>query len=452
MSNLFYIFDFMNVFGIDINWPMLSKNSSGDFFYDLRSADDWASGKSNIKMAQDHPILTPALLFVSKLFSQAQIDVYDKNSNVKLPNHPLKNILSNPNWFQTLPDLFESLLFTQIATGVGVIFLKRTLGVGDINAMYVLDYNKIKFPDSVKKNVFRNGAASEKALEQEVVYDPSGENLKIKLKDLLFFYDLPNAISSNPFKAESRIAGLRQTLINTQDSLTAKNIILKSNGKELISGNKDGFPLDNDEKKDAEGLFNNKYGLSSNRKRGLITKANIKWQSLHIALRDLGLDESIKIDGNLIYTALHIPKDILSLEAKKTTYNNFKESMVSYVQNEMQPTLNSFCAVLNKVIEGEGELRGTFEHLPIMQYILLERYNGVKKQTEALILMRKAGIPDKVALKHSGFDEDMELGPLVENTENNGTSQGDQSEEDPTTSTETEEETKIRNLIERSEN
>jgi len=97
------------------------------------------------------------------------------------------------------------------------------------------------------------------------------------------------------------------------------------------------FPLGDEEKRDAQGLFDSGYGLGRTRKRGFLTKANLKWQSLHIALRDLGLDESTKVDGNMIFTGLHIPKDILSLEAKKTTYDNFKQSMASYLQNELTP-------------------------------------------------------------------------------------------------------------------
>ena len=87
----------------------------------------------------------------------------------------------------------------------------------------------------------------------------------------------------------------------------------------LSSDGDNGFPLDGDDQEEAKRIFNIGYGLSPKRDRAFITRSNVKWQSMHIALRDLGLDESTKVDGNIVYTALHIPKDILSLEAKKTT-------------------------------------------------------------------------------------------------------------------------------------
>lgn len=429
----------MNVLGIDFNWPVWSRNSSGDNFYDVTSADKWAKFGSNIGLAEDHPILTPALLFVSKLFSQAGLRVVHISSGKEKPTHNLSRLFSNPNFYQTLPDLLESLLFTQIANGVGVLYAKKIFGTNMMNSIHVLDYAKIKFSDKIKSGYLKSTDAF---LDNTIVYDEHGENITIKLRDLMFFYDLSNGAKKNPFEATSRLTGLRQTLLNTQDSLIAKNIILKTNGKEMLSGTKDGFPLTPDEKLAAESMFNGGYGLSNSRKRGLITKAKVTWQSMHIALRDLGLDESVKVDGNIIYTALHIPKDIISLEAKKTTYNNFKESMVSYIQNEMQATLNSFVAVFNKNIDPLHKLEGTFEHLPIMQYILLERYTGISQQAKALNDLRMAGVPDEIALEKCGFDKGTVLGPLIQNN-NNGQGEGQQNQ----TSTSSGEESKIRKLI-----
>lgn len=432
----------MNILGLDIKFPTFTRNRNGDVFYDIKSHNDWSSGGSNLDISMNHPILSPALLFVSKLFSQAKFKVIRDSTGKEFPSSPFLKILRNPNATQTLSDLLESLCFTQIANGVGVIYMKKNILSDRVNSLYVLDFQKIEFPKDLDKGNFINSSRFEKYLERKVVYDSSGENLEIKLKDLMFFYDLPNVGFKNPFKAESRITGLRQTLTNTSDSLIAKNIILKSNGKELISGAKDGFPLTPEEKAEIESSYANNYGVSFNRKRGIVVNASVSHKSLHIALRDLGLDESVKTDGNIIYTALHIPKDILSLEAKKTTYNNFKESMTSYIQNEMQSTLDSFCAVINKVFIDDGfTLVGDYEHLPIMQYILIERYESVRKRADALIRLRESGLPDDVCLEMVGLDENISLGEL----------KGSSSEEDTSTNTSDDitpaQEEKIRLLI-----
>lgn len=395
--------------------PFYERGISGDSVYSW-SDESWGNSNCNLAIAQNHPILTPALLFVSKLFSQARFEVRDKTTK-KSVDHWLLDLLADPNYYQTQNDFLESLMFMQIAQGKAVIYMKRGL-MGNPNAFYLLNSDLIKFPDGFKTNKFGRGYDKEFS-NVKIKYDESGENLDIKLSDLLWFYDLPNALQKNSFKNASRLDGLNQTLINTDDSLLAKNIILKTNGKELITmANKESFPLSNTEKQQAENLFNSNYGLGANKKRGLITKANLNWKSLHIALRDLGLDESVKVDGNLIYTALHIPKDILSLEAKKTTYNNFKESMVSYIQNEMQSSLDAFTSVLNGLIEENNlEIVGSYEHLPIMQFILIERYKGVEQLGKALLSLRVAGLPDDVCLEKVGLDKNIELNELKQESD-----------------------------------
>lgn len=401
-----------------ISVPIFERNVKGDTFYDITQFNNWSSfNGTNLDMAQNHPILTPALLFVSKLFSQAKFHIEHIESREKTHLHPLLDILNSPNYFQTGLDFLETLSFMQIAEGVAVVWVRTTTGVVSPSAMYLLNPNLIEYPDGFRTSLSRLNE-NNKIQNEKIIYDRDGENQEIPFKDLLFFYDMPNGMhTSNLFENNSRLDGLKQTLINTKDSLLAKNIILKSNGKELITSNSKAngsFPLSPEEKEDAEGLFFANYGLGNNRRRGLITKADLKWQSLHIALRDLGLDESVKVDGNLIYTALHIPKDILSLEAKKTTYNNFKESMVSYIQNEMQATVDSAAAVFQVLVK-DPKLRlvGSYNHLPIMQFILLEKYDVIIKRGAALNALRNAGLPDELALEECGYSSNIKLKELI---------------------------------------
>lgn len=399
--------NFSNIFK-GIFWE---RNSKGENWYLPLEKGQWCSSGTNLEIAQNHPILTPALLFVSKVFSQAKFKVVNTRTGKEVDNHKLLDLLNKPNFYQNRVDFLEALMFMQIANGSAALYQKKTIGFNDADSLYLLDTAKLKFPDSFK-TLLTIKAGREEILNTYVKYEDETTDLTIRLGDILFFYDMPQGINvSNIYEAKSRLDGLKQTLINTNDSLTAKNIILKSNGKELITGERAGFPLDDDEKRDAENMFGNKYGLGFGRKRTLITKATLNWKSLHIALRDLGLDESVKVDGNMIFTALHIPKDILSLEAKKTTYENGKQSMISYIQNEMQSSIDAYCAVFNDTDAlGKNEiLVGSYDHLPVMQYVNKEKYESEKVRAEALQALVDAGMPEEVALELLGFDNTIKL-------------------------------------------
>jgi len=418
-----------------ITWPTYTRNKSGDYFTDISSVAEWTGNLSNLKLAENHPILTPAILFVAKLFSQAEFTVERVSTKKPFEGHPFLELIQNPNPYQTQQDFLETLMFMQIAQGVAVVYMDRVIGFDEPENIYVLNKDNIQWPvDIINKGFIGN---SDNIMNAGFSYKDGNGTLRGKIKDLLFFYDLPNGTKNNPFDVQSRIDGLKQTLINTKDSLIAKNIILKSNGKEMVTTVKDGFPLGGDEKDRIEEEFSQNYGLGFNRRRGIVTNATLNWKSLHIALRDLGLDESTKVDGNIVYTALHIPKDILSLEAKKTTYNNFKESMVSYLQNEMQSSLNAFLSVFQKVYSDKYKIKGSYEHMPIMQFILIERYDGIKKRGEALNTLLRTGIPDEVALEMCGFEKSLKLKQLMqlenngqEQNGNQGNNQGEDNEEE----------------------
>ena len=274
-----------------------TRDSSGNNWYVENNGNGFGSGENmtNLELSQNHPILTPALLFISKLFSQAEFKVVNKETGKEEKNHWLIKLLNKPNLYQTQSDFLESLQFIQIAQGKAVGYLKRPIGFNeaeDIDSIYLLDSDLIEWPLKYKDANFRSPMLSARAknvADDEIIrYDENGENLKIKVKDLIFFYDLPNMLQKNFYNVNSRFDGLRQTLLNTNDSLIAKNIILKTNGKELISGgNNEHFPLAGDDKEKAESLLQNNYGLGWFRKRGIVTKASINYQSLHIALPPL---------------------------------------------------------------------------------------------------------------------------------------------------------------------
>ena len=418
----------MRVLGLDLHFPTWLRNKEGNSFYDITAYDEWSRDTSNLDLASTHPLLSPAILFISKLYSQANFEIKDRSNKDINENHELQRLFIKPNYRQTFSDLLESLLFTQIANGVGVLYIKRNYLTKTPNALYVLDYALIDFPDELEKGKYPNFDKSEKTLNKKVIYDENNENIEIKLKDLLFFYDMPNEVyQKNPFYSVSRVEGLRQTLWNTKDSLIAKNIIIKSNGKELISGTKDGFPLTPDEKEQAEKQFNTDYGLSATRKRGLITKASIKWQSMHLIMRDLGHDEGIRTDASIVFTALHLPRDVYSIDGAKSTYKNTNQSLISYIQNEMQSTLESTLATINTTLflDDNSYLDGNYDHLPVMLGFKSTEFEIISSQAKALSDLLATGMPKEIALEMSGFDktivlEDIEpVNPESQSTNNN---------------------------------
>ena len=403
----------MGIFGLNWKFPIWTRNRDGQNFYDIVAYNNWIESGDTLSMAENHPLLTPALLFKAKIFSQAELGVVNTTTRKNVPNDNFLKLLNKPNWYQTLPDLLEELDFSTIANGIGVLYAKKTIGMEIPNSLYCLNYGLFEFPEELKKGNFRNMSKGDKRLDIVVKYDKNNEDLDIKLKDLLFFYDVPNTSRRNKFTAVSRLTGIRQTLLNTCDSEKAKNIIIKSNGKELITGSKEGFGLKADEKEKVQRDWNDNYGLGFGRSRGIITNAAIKWQSMHVIMRDLGHEESIKGDAAIIFAAMHLPMDVYSISGGKSTYKNANQSLISYIQNETQPTLNSFITTINNhfFADSNRELVGTYENMPVMLEFKSVKYNGIVSQIGALNAMITAGFPMEMSLETCGFDKTIKLLP-----------------------------------------
>jgi len=63
------------------------------------------------------------------------------------------------------------------------------------------------------------------------------------------------------------------------------------------------------------------------------------------------------------------------------------------------------------------ELRGSYDHLSIMQFVLKERYEVSGTQAASLDSLLKVGVPQEIALDMCGFDKNLKLTPNESNTE-----------------------------------
>ncbi|MCK5788615.1 MAG: phage portal protein [Chlamydiia bacterium] len=435
---------FSDLIGSSVDEYLYERDVDGTDEYYISDPTYTTNITENLLIAQKHPILTTALTFISQLFAQADFYVKDSKGN-RSDEHELLALLKSPSFTMTQTDFLESLFFNRIAGGTCVILKKEaSTGLGTTE-LEILDITQLLFPiisaAKYKKSDFKG---------LKVKYGKGALARELKIKDLLFIRDLPlvpkNVFLANNdgeeydkvntrymFMSRSRLDGLRQTLKNTVISLEAKETILSSNGRELIKTNKSEgtAPLSANEKEEGQAALSN-IGTRKRQRRAWITKADVTWQSLHIAIRDLGLDESIKVDGNIIFSALHIPKDILSLEAKKTTYQNQKESIVAFIQGEMEPMLRDFTQTLNKDSKDRLTLVGNYDSLPVMQYILLQYYEGLIKQAKALKDLQAAGLSWEDALELCNMDPNIKRdeSQTGEEDEANGAGEGETQEGD----------------------
>lgn len=411
------------------------KGIASVMYEKLANGDDWNYVEGNdysrrLKMteyAQKHPIMTTAVDFVGQLFSRAEFWV--ERNGKRVDDHWLIDLLNEPGFELTRSDFLRAVFFDSVTTGVSEIIPVKAVGFDKPTKLRIINPLKVEYP-TISINDYKVGNYD----EYEITLDKEVENSKFKVNEVIFIRDLaltPTNVETKGggydmrflLTSNSRFDAQLQVLYNTVLSLEAKEIILKTNGKELYSSKAgENANLGNTERDDIKTSINNNYGLARNRSRAIITKAALDWKSLHIAMRDLGLDDSLKVDAKLIFGALQIPSDIMSLDLKKSSYQNQKESIVAYYQNILQTKVDDFAASLGNRLLAKGEvLRGGYDHLPVMKYILDQKYKGIKELAIALKNLQDAGMKWKDALRILEIDESLEfeLSKLTQTQSNN---------------------------------
>lgn len=389
-------------------WPFYKHLKSGKhqyLYYD--GSADWDNIADKLKCGYENPVLLPILQLISFYASKAVFEVKNAKGEV-IPNHKLTERIENPNIYQSKQDLISQFIWFKYCIGYTYMYpiLPTTFKKPEyLDALFNLDASLIEWPQNFKTRFVTLPDDVQAAQESTFKYDKNGQNLNISVNEIIPFYDLPNGLKSkNLLIAPSRLDGLKKPLTNIRLAFDAKNIAIKTNGKEMFSNKTasqiQAVPLGDEEEKEIREKTNNEYGLGMHRSRSIVTNADIAWQSLHIPLKELGLDESVVKDAQMIVTAFNISRELINFGEKGAKYENQVQATIGFIQGVVQDNIDDICNSITSFMElkpGE-KLVGSLDHLPIMQSVKVKMTEALKKKIETFKLMVDSGIKREDAL------------------------------------------------------
>jgi len=388
---------------------LYERLKSGDHLYRINSKSaQWLSFQDKLEVAIQHPVLIPIFDLLGHYFSNVKFYIEENGE----PNYEHKELalLNNPNHFQSTEDFLTEHIIYKYVFGWLFVYAPIPTGFDKPTQIYNLNSGLVDFPQGFEPKMPINDRLRNEIDNTRFSYDKQNNNLSIKIKDVVNFFDLPN---QNKLIGTSRLGGLVRPLSNVLTSMEAKNIVLQSNGKELFStrsssGLSAGM-LSQPEKEDVKKRINENYGLSTSRSRAIITKADLRWQSLHIPLADLGLDESVGKDAQSIVTAFNIPKELINFTPEGSTYENQEQAKIGFLQEVIYKHINDFCnSYTKKYLKGGLKLKGSLDHLPIMKATEMRRVRNIKAYVEALAKLIEAGVitPDEAKVKLNEYEKE----------------------------------------------
>lgn len=422
-----------------LKWRYTKFNNGDSFLSVGKLSANFGSGEDIVVQSLSNYALFICLLITTEVCSKAKFKVEDENGN-EIKNDPLLKLVRKPNYYQTGADFIRIWLWNKLSQGTSVVRpvmpAGRNTDAAFAKAMYVLNINNLKFPSNFKPTMIYLDSDIKKFEETPITYKDDAQTMNLKLKELIHFYDVAPGISGNLLTGTSRVRALKEQIANINIAMQAENIMLQSNGREMftaaggkgVSGIQ--MPVDDKDRREIQDKLVNFYGVSKGKVRSIVTQGAIDWKSLHMALKELGLWESMTKNAGIIRAAFQIPETIFKLYFETgDTFENKKEGEVEFIQNVAQGHLDDYCQSLTEFFgynEQNRKLVAYLDHLPAMQHLEDRKADKLLKIATAIEKLTRAGL-DSAQLNALLVDNEIDItvnGTLNTQTDGGGQQQG----------------------------
>lgn len=360
----------------------VERDRSGQFSYTFLDGGSFTDNGRYLELYFTNPVLNTIVNLRSELYSQMKIQHLDKNNKV-IENSPYVNLLYNPNYFQSKEDFFYQQMVFLSTSGNNYIYQKKAFANELPKAIYNLIPSEIDLNNSQKLNKFLVTKQDIKSFnDRKIKYNLDGQTYDLYLNDILPLYDLANGLEDNTFMiSPSRVRAIHKVLRNIDENLASKNINLKMSQKYLSKNESTGneAQIQTSDRASIENVLSSKSLI--------VTNANVNVQHLVSNMKQLYLDEQFADDANKCLLAFGLNKDVLNYFSKDSTFENQEKGTIKYIQNSIQSTadntMNSLSSQWGLLEKGE-RLKASYDHLAVMQSVVVDRINSFKVMQEAI--------------------------------------------------------------------
>ena len=381
----------MRIGKLNISWERLRN---GDIInYDQKQLTANWSNEANLKLALDNPVLSTLINIRADYLSQFNFfEVNDAGDKVE--NSDFNKLIENPNPYQSKQDFLKQLEWYILCYGW---VYQRPYGASGMGTdyLYNLSTPDITFDKDLTRSLIQKRADVKELGKFSFNYKDFDTDINMNLSEVIQFFDVSNGLNGNPFTSPSRVTSIRKQIDNTSAAADAQNIMIKTVGREMIFKEKQSnsmdsaMPLANGDKEDMERKFQ-KYGAQTGRNRTVILNKEMGWKSMHVPHSDLGFEEIMALNSNLMAQALQVPNAVYKAYMKGDTFENQSQGLLGFLQGTMQARAND---IANSWSTYFGiKVKASIEHLPIMSKVEDIKIDRVLKISQAFRNLTQGGL------------------------------------------------------------
>lgn len=310
----------------------------------------------------------------------------------EIENHPLLELLNNPNPLQSKSDFIrESQIMMDVFGNRFILKNKGSLSKYPTTlvnlpcfGMKIHKKGKIYRMTSIdeiieKYELFLNGSTIDNFQPSEIIHSRI-----INPEDPIVGLSPLHAIQM-PLSNIRAAYGFRNVILTKKGALG----ILSGGGKG-VSGN--GIPLGETERKEIQKQLTNDYGIYEDQHKFHIASTPMQWQPMTFPTKDLMLFEEIDADLKRIIDNYGHNESIYST-ANSAKFDNMDSGLKMTYQDRVIPQANSFCHDLTKGLCQPGErIVLKYDHLPIMKENEVEKSNVLARKANGVQYLVNSGV------------------------------------------------------------
>lgn len=333
----------------------LSLSGGEEFFFDLKCEKDY------LRAFKECPPLKAVIGKRSKAFNTGTMGVYNSISDKKgsgAEANSIRNVLVRPNVLQNHKQFFAQQNHYIDLFGYVPVLRMRPVGmVDELTALWNLP------PWLFDLNYTRRWLLERKAsgIFKDYFIFWNGERIKLNFEDVFFIFDdgIGTDFDAALVIPDSRLVSLEYPVSNIVAAYKTRNTLITKRGAIgiLSNGAKDQagvIPMVDGEKEDIQRSFKH-YGLVGQPYQVIISEANLQWQQMGFATRELMLFEEIDDDISRICDAYGWPLELMAF-ALKGNFNSAdkKEAIKSAYRDSIIPESDSRMEQFTQGIVSEG--------------------------------------------------------------------------------------------------
>lgn len=319
------------------------------------------------------------------------------NSNTENDVRGLKKewqtLLDRPNGIQESKQFFKQLYTYRKLFGYCYVYKQKAVGFNKPSSLIVLPPWMLRVErDMTARTPWLNKENNE---GRRVYMIFNGYELLVPNDDLILFTDNTNTFDEITYLPQSRIISLQSSISIIISILEAHLGLIQQKGALgiLSSRNaaKDDFgvtPMDEGEKVRLQEDFN-RYGLSREQWKVIISTAALTWQPMVFDVQQLQLNSTYSSAIKDISDGLNYPF-VLSAHSDQSTYNNLTAADRRLYQNSIIPDAKSIMATLRYGVGADLDnvmFEADYSDISALQETKKEQGEGLKAMGEAVKIL-----------------------------------------------------------------